>query len=55
MTQFSKELIERCIEYFKEENGVEFSWEEAIEALEGLAGLYMAFSSMVEEKDVGEK
>jgi len=44
MYKFSEELIEETIRAFKEEDNVEFSREQAIEALNDLSGLFLAFS-----------
>lgn len=42
--QFSQDLVDECKEVFKEENGVEFSDEQAQDALENLSGLFLAFA-----------
>lgn len=42
--QFSDGLIEDAIRVFKKENNVLFSKEEANEALNGLAGLFLAYA-----------
>lgn len=44
MAQFSQKLIDETIRIFKEEDGVEFTKEQAEEALENLSELYLAFS-----------
>lgn len=47
--KYSKELIDRFKKEFKEKNGVEFTDEEANEALDNMAGLYLAFSLYINE------
>jgi preprotein translocase subunit Sss1 len=42
--EYSKELIEECKNIFKEEHGVEFTDEQANEALENLSGLFLALA-----------
>lgn len=44
MTKFSKELIKRTIECFKEETEHIIDEETASEYLESMAGLYLAFT-----------
>ena len=44
MCKFSEELIEETIKCFWEENGLVISKETAIEYLNNLAGLYLAFA-----------
>ncbi len=41
---FSKNLIERTIQCFKEEDGLELSREQANEYLHSMAGLFLAFA-----------
>ena len=43
-SSFSEELIGSAIEVFQEEDGVLLSREEAIEALNSLGGLFLAFA-----------
>ena len=45
MPKFSQQLISDTIACFKEEDGVFLSHEEAVEVLESLGGLFLAFSS----------
>lgn len=42
--KYPKLLVEECISVFKEENDLVLSEEEAIAVLDGLAGLFLAFS-----------
>ncbi|MCW3110921.1 MAG: hypothetical protein JWQ09_5427 [Segetibacter sp.] len=44
MTIYSDKLVEELIQCLKEENGVEITPNEAQEALENMAGLYLAFA-----------
>ena len=44
MPKFSQQLVSDTITCFKEEDGIELTQEQAIEALESFAGLYMAFA-----------
>ena len=44
---YSKKLIEETILCFQEENGILLTEEEAIAALDGFAGLYLAFAKKV--------
>lgn len=44
MIEFSEKLIQKTIKSFKEGYGVEFTREEASEALENLSGLFLAFA-----------
>jgi hypothetical protein len=44
MIKFSEKLINETIQIFKEEDGVEFTQEQAEEALENLLGLYLSFA-----------
>jgi hypothetical protein len=48
-TQFTKNLIEKTIQCFKEEHGFELSPEKANEYLNSLASLYLAFSNGINE------
>lgn len=41
---FSEELIQECIRVFKEENELDITRDTAIEYLQQLTGLYLAFS-----------
>jgi hypothetical protein len=43
--RFINELIGETIKFFKQEDGVDFSKEQAIEALNGLGNLYLAFAN----------
>ncbi len=43
MPEYSEKLIEEAITCFKEENGILLTREKAIEYLDGLAGLFLAF------------
>lgn len=43
MHQFSNDLIEKTIKYFKEENGLDISFETANDYLHSLGSLYIAF------------
>ncbi len=49
--QYSQELIERFKKEFKEKHGKEYTDEEANEALNNLAGLFLAFSKTPEKSD----
>lgn len=44
MPKFSQQLVSDTIACFKEEDGIELTPEQAIEALEAFAGLYLAFA-----------
>lgn len=44
MPKFSPQLVSDTIACFKEEDGIELTQEQAIEALESFAGLYLAFA-----------
>lgn len=52
MFDFSEKLIEETIKCFKDENGVEFSREEAVEALSNMGCLFLVFSK-INKKDSG--
>lgn len=41
---YSPQLIDDAIEIFREEDGILLSKDEAVTALEGLAGLFLAFA-----------
>jgi len=49
--QYSKELIERFKKEFKENHNKEFTDEEANEALDNMAGLYLAFAEILKKSD----
>lgn len=42
---FSQQLIDETVKCFKEENGIDVSEKQAVEILENLAGLFLAFSA----------
>ena len=43
--KYTSNLIERTIKNFKKEDGLDISVETAIEYLDGLSGLFLAFAS----------
>jgi len=53
MGTYSKELIDRTIEHFAEEHNHHISEEIAIEYLDSMAGLYLAFSKQTEKDSTG--
>lgn len=53
--QYSQELIEECKRIFKEEDGIEFTDEQANEALENLSGLFLAFAPKNSMSEEGQK
>jgi len=46
MFKYSDKLIDECIKNFKEENDLDISVETAIEYLDGLSGLFLAFANI---------
>ena len=42
--QYSKKLIDECIQCFKDENDLDITQEQANEYLDSFAGLYLAFA-----------
>lgn len=55
MPKFSQQLVFDTIACFKEEDGVELTQEEAVEALESFAGLYLAFAPKEDERADGAR
>jgi hypothetical protein len=52
MTEFSDELIERTIRYFKEDHNHIIDRETAIEYLHNLGGLFLAFAETENKESV---
>lgn len=55
MSKFSPQLVSDTIACFKEEDGIELTQEQAIEALESFAGLYLAFAPDGNERAGGTR
>jgi len=52
MFKYSDKLIQEAIKNFKEENGLDISVETAIEYLDGLSGLFLAFAKKTDHKNI---